>query len=193
MTAQFPKGWFHIPRVQNGDRSLVEQMEGLAPALAEAHGKTIADLGCAEGLIALEFAKVGATDVVGVDYNVAMIDVARRLWGRNSALPVRFLYGDVKAVKPFGKKGKFDIVLALAVLHKLLDPADGVRFCADLAASLLVIRLPIGSTGAIVSKHGANSEADICAILPTLGFTLDKVLPGPRGELVQYWRRNGDR
>lgn len=183
------KGWLKIPGVQDGARTLQEQMLGLAPALDETPGKTVLDLGCAEGLIALEFAKAGARSVYGIDYNATLIDVARAEMAKSDALPVEFKHADLTGIINARRRVKYDIVLALAVLHKLPDPAEGLRFCAQSARSLIVVRLPYGSTGNLRAKHAPYRRTDIREILPACGFVRERKEPGPRGEWVQYWRR----
>jgi predicted RNA methylase len=181
------RGWFHIPGVQEGDRTLEEQLLGLAPALQEAQGKTVCDLGCAEGLIAIEFASAGAAAVYGCDYNVELLATAQQQI-KDRALPIHFEFRDLNESRP---QAQSDIVLALAVLHKLDDPAAGVRLCAALAKQLIVLRLPIGSRGIIKSKHKRDTRTDIGALLLREGFRRERKEPGPRGEWVQYWRRHG--
>lgn len=184
------RGWFAIPGVTFGDRTLAEQMMGVEPALAEAKDKTVLDLGCAEGCIALEFAKAGAT-VLGWDYNADLIETARSELAKVGPLPVAFELARIERTLIDPERPQFDIVLALAVLHKLPDPQAGVRFCAETARELVVIRLPKGSTGFIRSKHHKHMGADIPEILHDYSFTLEQTLDGPRGELVMHWRRIG--
>jgi len=146
------EGWFNIPGTQKGPRTLQEQMLGLKPALEETYGKTVLDLGCAEGLIAIEFAKRGASLVCGIDYNPDLIATAAKEIEKANEhtgkfLPVGCIYADLSEVIEENYHQQFDIVLALAVLHKLNDPEAGAKFCAASAKSLIVIRLPFGSTG----------------------------------------------
>lgn len=182
------KGWFRLGD-NDGPRTLQEQMLGLGAALAEAAGKTVLDLGCAEGLIAIEFAKAGATAVHGIESNQQLWIAAKREAASMAILPVTFEHSDIVEVAKRPERPQYDIVLALAVLHKLGDPAAGIRFCAESARRLIVVRLPIGSTGIIGYKHDKRRSSDIREILPPLGFTLERAEPGPRGEWVQYWRR----
>lgn len=183
------KGWIKIPGVQDGARTLQEQMLGLVPALAETPGKTVLDLGCAEGLIALEFAKAGARSVYGIDYNETLLDVAHSELTKAGQFPVEFKHADLIHIIQGKRRRQFDIVLALAVLHKLPDPESAIRFCAQSARSLLVIRLPYGSVGNLRGKYAPHPRADIREILPDCGFVRERKEPGPRGEWVHYWRR----
>jgi len=188
------EGWFAIPGVQKGPRSLAEQMLGLKPALDETYGKTVLDLGCAEGLIAIEFAKRGASLVCGVDYNPDLIatataEIEKANEHKGKFLPVGCVHADLSEMITEGYTQQFDIVLALAILHKLDDPAAGAKFCADSAKSLIVIRLPIGSTGTIRGKHNPKARCDVREIFKAAGFQRERKELGPRGEWVQYWRR----
>jgi 2-polyprenyl-3-methyl-5-hydroxy-6-metoxy-1,4-benzoquinol methylase len=185
------EGWFEIPGQQTGPRTLAEQMLGLDEALAEAKGSTVLDLGCAEGLIALEFLKAGAAHVEGFDVNRGAILAAMRQrdrLGPTDQARVRFLLRNVNEVAPTDVR-QFDIVLALAILHKLSPVSTGVEYVARAARKLVVIRLPHGSTGELTSKWRGGGGCDLNEAMPQFGFRLDKMLPGPRGELVQYWRR----
>lgn len=181
--------WFVIPGEQNGRRSLDEQMLGLHPALEEARGRTVFDMGCAEGAIALEFARAGA-EVYAVDYKQEMIDTAQRIarGQRGIAFARVDLRDAVRAALGAGKWRRFDIVLALAVVHKLDDPKRGTEFVAESCNDLAIFRLPIGSTGIIRGKHSPNA-CDVNTVMAERGFRLEKTLTGPRDELVQYWRR----
>jgi SAM-dependent methyltransferase len=190
-TADPDKGWFDLPGVRRGDRSVAEQMLGLESALAECKNKTVVDLGCAEGMIALEFARAGAKSVFAVDYNMRMLESAERELAKAGPLPVQFRQVDIK--DGYFKGKTYDIVLALAVLHKLRKPDAGINLCASCARSLIVIRLPKGSTGVITGKAQGSHTADVSAILKHRGFELEKMVPGPRAEMVMHWRRRGDR
>lgn len=181
-------GWFAIPGVHDGQRTLEEQMTGLEPSIDECRGKTVCDLGTSEGLIALEFARAGAT-VYACDNNREMIDYANATKG---ALPVTFELVDLNWVTQIHVAAlhrHHDIVLALAVLHKLSDPAGGIDTILRMTPRLVVIRLPIGSSGQIAGKQAPFKRCDVNAVMKHGGYRREKVLPGPREELVQYWRR----
>lgn len=189
-------GWFVIPGVQPGERSLEEQIKGLADALARCAGKTVLDLGCAEGLIALEFVKAGAASVYACDCNVEAIDAARvagaalneEQRGRVGfhVRNINDLVEDELGSRPVWSH---DIVLALAVLHKMHDPARATRYVAKATRERLVVRLPQKSTGVIQSKWGDHPVCDTGAVFRKEGLRLESQQRGPRGELVQHWVR----
>lgn len=185
---QVKKGWFAIDGVQTGDRTLAEQLQGLEFALTEAPGKTVLDLGCAEGCIAQAFVRAGARAALGIDNNRAFIDHAVAM---NRHQDTVFYCQDLNAGPDYVDcvSADSDIVLMLAILHKLCDPAKSLREWAAFARDLIVIRLPAGSDGEFGYKHGRHMRCDVRAELPPLGFALERDLPGPRGEKVHYWRR----
>jgi len=165
-----------------GTRTVEEQMQGIAPALAEARGKSVLDLGCAEGAIALRFVTSGAARVVGVECNEASVTQARQYCGVN----VRIEHGNLNTMTL--PAGPWDIVLALAIIHKLRQPAKLISDISETHAPLVVVRLPDGSTGRFLTKHYAT-PCDLNAEFIRHGYTMGSQVPGPRNELVQYWRR----
>jgi SAM-dependent methyltransferase len=183
------KGWLIIPGVQDGDRTLEEQTMALRPAIAECAGKTILDLGCAEGLIGREFAKAGALKVTGIDGSAGHLSVAAeqcRKW-KNMEFKWVDLNRDAKQLV-----FSADIVLCLGIAHKLHEPGDCVRLAADSSNDLVLIRSGRGANaqGIIKSKH-RETTCDSHAIMEGRGFVLEKVVDGPaeRLEPVEYWRR----
>lgn len=182
-------GWFAIEGEQEGRRTLAEQMAGLHPALNDAIGKTVCDFGCAEALIALEFAKVAA-HVKACDYNARMIETAQRL--AEGVTNIEFLHVDIRDViadRAQKKAWRCDVLLALAILHKMPIPQAALEFFADSARDLMVIRLPKGSSGErLRSKHGSD-RCNVNATMNARGFDLEKTLTGPRLERVMYWRK----
>jgi len=183
------KGWFIIPGVQDGDRTVEEQAEALRPAMAEAAGKTVLDLGCAEGLLTREFIYAGAKMAFGVDSVPAHLDVAREVC---KGMPVQFaqcLLGTVALRTP---APSFDIVMALGVVHKLPFPDVGVRIAAQLSHDLVLLRSGLRQrNGIITAKQHPQNTCDSHALMREHGFELEKVVqgPGPHFESVEYWRK----
>lgn len=182
------KGWLKIPGVQDGDRTLEEQIVAVRPALTEAAGKTVLDLGCAEGLISLEFSKAGASYVLGIDCVEDHLRVARQQCDGHN---VNFKKMHLFKVNPDTPAG-FDIVLALGIVHKMQFPERLMRFAARSARELLLLRNSAASRNGIIrSKHYQENFCDSRAILTEEGFALEKIVDGPkeRGEDVEYWRK----
>lgn len=178
------RGWFHIPGVQEGDRTLEQQMTGLASMLDYVKGKTVLDLGCAEGLISLEAYKAGASKVHAVDVNVDFIPVAQQQGGG-----VAFVQHNLRAGLPPGFDAQYDVVLALAIIHKMYDPEAFTRQVAGYSRDRVVIRLPRKSLGFVRGKHAQHMTCDIPAVMRQEGFDLLDTVPGPNDEQVQYWGR----
>lgn len=174
-------GWF------GNHRSLKEQMMGLGPALEESNGKAVLDAGCAEGHIAVEFAKAGAR-VDAFDNNPGFVVDAESAARKHAKGAVRVKAGDINVGLPDPFGPAYDVVLALAILHKAESVYRSTKMLADACSGLMVVRLPKGSTGMLRAKFGP-SWCDLNIEMPNLGFHLERTESGPRGELVQYWRR----
>lgn len=183
-------GWFKLPG-RTGARTLAEQLTGLERALVDARGRTVLDLGCAEGLIAMEFARAGASAVVGIDSNDDLLKQGRLILDRARMREPRLRVVELQHadLNDAEECTSYDVVLALAIFHKLRDPVGALHSWADMADELLVVRHQSGSRGVIRAKQYPHPEADSRAILPGLGFELELEAGGPRDEIVHYWRR----
>jgi hypothetical protein len=187
------KGWFKIPGVQEGDRSLNEQMLGLDLALASAKGKTVADYGSAEGLIAFEFDKAGATSVYGCEIVSGHVEVAKSIAAEKDRCVCRFecinIDTLVKRERERGEIWPYDISLALAILHKLSNPEAAIDFIADATREMIVVRFPIGRCGSFRDVRSQDRFIDVDARLSVKGFKVLQVETGPRTEKVVYYVR----
>jgi SAM-dependent methyltransferase len=92
----------------------------------------ILDLGCGEGVYAIEAALRGA-EVVAVDARTQRMDEGRAVALRHGLASVRFEQGDVRRVTR-ATHGEFDVVLLLGLLYHLDDPVTvlGNLPCAHL-------------------------------------------------------------
>lgn len=176
--------WFHDGDQAKGDRTLAQQLIGLALLTPYVRGKTVLDAGCAEGLIAIEMAKAGAVAVHGIEYRQQAVDVANKLRGD---LPVTFECANLNTWRP---KRHYDIVLLLSILHKLQDPTtvlvDMLLHCNDLA----VIRLPPrGNQPTVVDERSGNHRFELARTIEVCGFVKEHEADGPLNEWVGYFRR----
>lgn len=89
------------------------------------------------------------------------------------------------------KQWRCDILLALAIVHKMPNPQETLEFFAAITGDLMVIRLPRGSSGDRMRSKHSTERCDVNATMRARGFDLEKTFQGPRGERVQYWRRIG--
>jgi SAM-dependent methyltransferase len=95
------------------------------------HDLTVLDLGCLEGLYAIELARQGAK-VIGVEGRRPNIEKARFAKEALSLDNVDFVLEDVRNLSP-ERHGHFDVVLCLGILYHL-DVPDVFRFLGTIAA-----------------------------------------------------------
>lgn len=177
------EGWFHTKN-RLGDRTIQQQMMGLDLLLTSCKGKTVLDVGCAEGLISIELAKAGAVAVHGVEIVKAHVEVANKL---RKSLPITFECADANDWAP---KRDYDIVIALALLHKLRDPSTACRRFASRAREMVVLRLPPGPAPLIIDDRSERKPHDTVAAMTNCGFELiHEAYDGPFDEYLSYWKR----
>ena len=120
---QLPYGMFTIGPEPKGDNHRALKFLQLAADTLRRPlaGLRVLDLGCGEGLYALEFAQAGAqvTAIEGRRSNLARCEFARRALALEG---VRFLEEDVRDVS-LERHGRFDLILCSGILYHLDSPA----------------------------------------------------------------------
>lgn len=178
--------------MQDGDRDLSQQLLGLDTMLAQVSDKTVLDIGCAEALISRECARRGAHSVMGlevVEANAA--EGARQCAG----LPVTVLHRNVEHfVDDFWNLAeagalRFDLVLALAVLHKLKQPERAIQFIGRVCDERAVIRTAERTPGYVQDVRSKDRRIELVAPLAALGLHLVHHEPGPFNEWTGYFER----
>jgi trans-aconitate methyltransferase len=189
-------GWFIIPSVQNGERDLKERIKPLGTVLANASGATVADFGCAEGLIGKWLIDHGgAAALHGFDKHEPYLETAREIM---KGYPAQFEVCDLdefdawRASRP--ALPRFKIVLAMNVLHKLARPRDVLCALADLCDDMLVLALP----GLVIKDRRSGMKPidprEVLAPNFTLLETHNGIVHSSKGHLgirTIYRRRQG--
>ena len=183
-------GWFSIPGVhEQAERTLEDQLLGLEAALASCAGKTVLDLGCAEAMISREFAKAGASRVVGIETADWSVELAKVVCGGFKV--VEIIHANLNDyMRRNAVPEKFDIVLALGIVHKLPDMEAGLRWSASCAKSLYLLRPPgyAGQDGWFRNKRDTH-RVHAPTVLKDEGFCETSRVSGAHNEHVEYWRR----
>jgi 2-polyprenyl-3-methyl-5-hydroxy-6-metoxy-1,4-benzoquinol methylase len=188
------KGWIAVPGIREvADRTLDEQMRGLREAFPEAKGKTVLDLGCAEGLIGREFALAGASRVVGIESLEEHLTVARIACA--DAPQMEFVQAYLQDwIAAHDPPEQFDVVLALGIIHKIGDPGWALRFACRSCRELLLFRAPAHAwNGWVTAKHQTmgkhRAKCHVPSVMEEEGFYFSLKIDGARGEAAEYWRR----
>jgi 2-polyprenyl-3-methyl-5-hydroxy-6-metoxy-1,4-benzoquinol methylase len=110
--------------------------------LGDVHGKTILDLGCAEGKISEYLVGLGAASAVGYDVSHSRVHA-------NTLEQVTLHQADLNFPERLPPHPSFDIVLLMAVLKQLRNPLRLLVYAAGAVkhGGLLVFRTPIKERG----------------------------------------------
>lgn len=189
------KSWFKLPGQAEGqyERTLQDQLIGLRPIIdeiraAKTRGRpmTVLDVGCGEGLIAIEMARHGAAHVHGLEALRERVRIANRL---RASMPCTFEVGRVDYYRP---RRPYDVLLALSILHKMPNPSTTLQGLAHMCDRHVVIRLPAPTDGrpgyVVVDRRSGNRPHDLNEVLMRRGWSLVEETAGPRGEWCGYWR-----
>ena len=100
-------------------------------------GRTVLDVGCAQGYFCFAALERGARRAVGWDINADRVRQARAI-AQIRGLPAEFHHRDIEEETP---REAFDVVLCLNVLHHLTDPLATLETLIGLTREVLVLEL----------------------------------------------------
>jgi len=169
------KGWFHIDGLQIGDRLLLEQVAGLewfTDHRDRIAGAWILDIGCAEGLIGMELLALAGDGgaLHGLELVESRVKVARDLARGRGFDRATFEVHDAETFSswyPVRSGARFDVVLALAIAHKLRDPGAFLRAAAAVCEQFLAVRTP---APIITDRRSSFEPFDVPAIMLDAGM-----------------------
>jgi len=187
------KGWFKIHGVQDGDRTLEQQLRGLAPLVYNISGKSVVDFGCAEGLIAKHLLECGAKSVVGFEIVEDHVVEAKRQCADFMHSPPMAVFHcrdlhDYVGIESM-IKAPVDVVLMLALLHKLREPSDFLAYVVEkLAPRELVIKTAGATPGYVMHPRSKDRRFDLVKLLRGEYDLVDRT-DGPLDEWTGYFKR----
>jgi SAM-dependent methyltransferase len=173
--------WFDTD-TKKGKVTLEQQLTGLGLLKKIVPGKTVFDLGCAEGQIAAQVMAWGAISVDGVDNRFDAVAHA-------VSLGVNAIEGDANE---FQMAGTHDVVLLLGILHKLKNPAETLRRMLSACKETCAIRLPCGQWPVLRDSRSGGDDIDLLSVATDEGFVIFAEAQGPHGQWVGYLRRAAD-
>lgn len=186
-TSDPSRRWFDLAGLgDNYERRLADQLKGLETLRAICEGRTILDLGCAEGLIALECLRYGATFATGYELMQERVDAANKFATDRRAAAVFFCRNVEATPLP-----EVDISLALAIAHKLRNPRGFLQRVAAATRLYIVLRLPDKSNRVILDARSGGQPFDTVEILADYGFHNFLESRGHNNEWVGYFVRKG--
>lgn len=175
------RGWYVIAGVQDGDRTLDQQIKGLDAI--DFRGKTVLELASAEGLMSKWMIERGAKSVDGIEI---VAEHVKEAWRQCAGLPCGFDVDDLNIAH--APRKSYDLVMALAILHKVKDPSAVARRYARCCKEM-VIRLPPENAPLIVDARSGNVPYDIDKVMRGEGFERTRVTEGHLREwTAQYVR-----
>lgn len=176
------KGWFHTPG-RSGDRTLKQQLTGLDDLRTRVRGKTVLDIGCAEGLIGMQLFDDGAAAVHGLEIVSEHVIIANKLRGDRACT---FEVADANDYKPVRQ---YDIVILLALLQKLRDPSAACRRFVAAAREMVVLRLPPATAPTVIDARSGGYPHHIGEVMTSSGFMLKNAQLGHLGEWCGFYER----
>lgn len=137
---------------------------------ADLTGKSLLDVGCAEGDFCFEAERRGAADIVGCEIKRSRWEIAIHERD-NRGSGARFYLGPIEDHLELLRQD-FDIVLALNVLHHLQNPIDTIHRLASVARQVLILEYATPLDGKFL-KHIDWSPDEVAAFVdaPIIGVS----------------------
>ena len=124
--------------------TIQQRLSGLKQLLEIAQGKSVLDIGCAEGLIAYEFVKAGASYICAVEKDIKDAALAKKILARAQAFCDIICTDVIENYEIISDK--FDIVLYLGVQHHFEKQAgrekliELIFYLSDLCTGYFAVR-----------------------------------------------------
>src|SRR5215213_8998570 len=133
---------------------VVRQVRELLP-----NGGRILEVAPGPGYLAIELARLGAYQVVGLDISASFVEIARAK-ARQAGIAAEFHQGDA-AHMPFGAD-TFDFIVCRAAFKNFTEPAQAIREMHRV--------LKLGGTALIIDLRGDASPQDIRTAVGSMGL-----------------------
>jgi tRNA (mo5U34)-methyltransferase len=151
--------WFHNMRLETvqtapdhplGDYPSVKWRRFKSAIADQVRGRTVLDIGCNAGFYSIEMKRLGASHVVGIDFDERYLAQAR-LAAKTLAQEIEFEQLSVYDVASLGSR--FDIVLFMGVLYHLRHPLLALDLIHEHVADDLMIFQSM--------QRGSNDVAEV--------------------------------
>ena len=115
----------------------------ISRSVAEAYdfrGKTVLDIGCGDGAYTVEFPRIGASKVLGVDPAAVAIEAAKiRSQLTNMDKVTRFAVGNIYELDPILSEESFDCIVIRGVLHHLPDAEKAIAGLSSFQGTVVIV------------------------------------------------------
>ena len=148
--------WYTNIRQQDAElEPVVRQVSDLLPA-----GSRILEVAPGPGYLAIELARLGTYQVVGLDISASFVQIARAK-AEQAGVAAEFHHGDA-AHMPFGADS-FDFIICRAAFKNFSEPVQALRE--------LHRTLKLGGTALIIDLRGDASPEDIRTAVGNMGLS----------------------
>jgi ubiquinone/menaquinone biosynthesis C-methylase UbiE len=148
--------WYTNIRKHDAELDLVvRQVSDLLPA-----GSHILEVAPGPGYLAIELARLGTYQVVGLDISASFVQIARAK-AKQAGVAVEFHQGDA-AHMPFGAN-TFDCIICRAAFKNFSEPVQAIQELHRV--------LKLGGTALIIDLRGDASPEDIRASVRSMGLS----------------------
>ena len=135
--------------------AVVRQVSNLLPA-----GSRILEVAPGPGYLAIELARLGTYQVIGLDISASFVQIARAK-AKQAGVAVEFHRGDA-AHMPFGV-GTFDFIICRAAFKNFSEPVQAIHELHRV--------LKLGGTALIIDLRGDASPEDIRTAVRNMGLS----------------------
>jgi SAM-dependent methyltransferase len=104
-------------------------------------GKTVIDFGCGPGLYSIVLAKMGAQEVLGVDFSEKMIRIARsRAVDSKVSNKCSFITDDINNLET---KKKYNYGVVMGVMDYIENPENFIKKITEIVTERIVFSFPV--------------------------------------------------